>query len=268
MIRWVKRVVFWVFVLVLFSGMWSSPTQARDFKVYGYATPKQGETELVYWVDYFARPNKSYDYFGKTVDKEGLWRHTFEIEYGVTDRWTLSYYADFEQPSSEDFKYVQSRGVFLRYRLFEAGQRFWDPAIYLEYYLPDHGYSENERLEARIILEKNTGPFQIRLNPILVKNLGGTDRTGESLADEGMEFEYAMGFYFKGLTDLKPGVEFYGEMGEIGDLKRLDDQEHFVFPTIVLELPVNLEFETGVGFGLTAESDDLVIKGILSYGYD
>ena len=268
MIRLMRRVVFWALSLVALSGIWANPSQARDFKVYGYATPHEGEVELVYWVDYFVKGNGDYTYLdGKIVDKDGLWRHTVEIEYGVTDRWTLAYYADFEQPSGEDFKYVQSRAVFLRYRLFEPGKRFFDPAIYLEYYLPKHDYRDNEHLEARIILEKNMGPVQIRLNPILDKNLSGSSSTGSDV-DEGMEFEYAAGVYFKGLGKVKPGVEFYGEMGQIGAFNDPDQQEHFIFPTIKLDLPLNLEVETGVGFGLTAESDDLVIKGIFSYVYD
>ena len=243
--------------------IWVNLVEARDFKVYGYKTPHEGEVELSYWVDYFAKGSGGYSYFGKTVDKDGLWRHTVEVEYGVTDRWTLAYYADFEQPSGEDFKYVQSRAVFLRYRLFEPGKRFFDPAIYLEYYLPDHDYRKNEHLEARIILEKNMGPIQVRLNPILDKNLSGAGDV-----EEGVEFEYAMGVYLKGLGKVKPGLEFYGEMGQIGNFKSSDNQKHFIFPTLKMGLTKHLEVETGVGFGLTHDSDDLVVKGIFSYSYD
>ncbi len=261
--RLMKTTGFWVLLFVVLNLIWVNLTEARDFKVYGYDTPHEGETELAYWVDYFAKGNGDYSYFGTTVDKDGLWRHTVEVEYGVTDRWTLAYYADFEQPSGEDFKYVQSRAVFLRYRLFEPGQRFFDPAIYLEYYLPDHDYRANEHLEARIILEKNIGLLQVRLNPILDKNLSGAGNV-----EEGLEFEYALGIYLKTLKVLKPGLEFYGDMGEIGNWKKLDDQEHFIFPTLKLSLPMHVEMETGVGFGLTADSDDLVVKGTFSYSYD
>ena len=261
--KWTKTILFVAISLAILNVTGINVAEARDFKVYGYKTPHEGEVELVYWVDYFARANQDYSYFGKPVNKDGLWRHTAEIEYGVTDRWTLAYYADFEQPSGEDFKYVQSRAVFLRYRLFEPAQRFLDPAIYLEYYLPVHSYRENEHLEARIILEKNVGPVQVRLNPIFDKNLSGKEDV-----KEGMEFEYAMGVYLKTLEALKLGLEFFGEMGQIGNTKKLDDQEHFIFPTLKMDLPMHVEVETGVGFGLTDHSDDLVIKGIFSYVYD
>jgi hypothetical protein len=253
----------WALLMAVLVVTQIDPAEARDFKVYGYKTPHQGEVELVYWVENFVKGNTQvYDYFGKTVDKDGLWRHTVEVEYGVTDRWTLAYYADFEQPSGKDFEYVQSRAVFLRYRLFEAGERFFDPAIYLEYYVPRKSYSAKEKLEARIILEKNVGLVQVKLNPILEKNLSSSD------VEEGLEFEYAMGVYLKGFERITPGIEFYGGMGEIGSLKSLPDQEHFVFPTLKVDLPFHVGVETGVGFGLTPHSDDLVVKGIFSVEYD
>lgn len=262
-----RRYRFAIFLWLLLYGflsLWGvDKVEARDFKVYGYNTPNQGKVELSYWVDYFVKGNGlPYPFFGKNVDKDRLWRHTVEVEYGATDRWTLAYYVDFEQPSGEDLKYVQSRAVFLRYRLFEPGQRFFDTTVYFEYYLPYHSYSENEKLETRIILEKNVGPLQIKLNPIFDKHLSGDE------VKEGLEFEYAAGVYLKGLGAIKPGLEFFGKMGEIGSLKSSNEQQHFIFPTIKIVLPKNFDIELGVGFGLTQQSDDLVVKGIFSYAYE
>lgn len=261
-----RRCMVAIFLFLLSSSAISfvliDQAQARDFKVYGYNTPSQGEVELSYWVDYFARGNGDYQFFDKKVDKDGLWRHTIEAEYGITDRWTIAYYADFEKPRGEALEYVQSRAVFLRYRLFEPGQRFFDPTIYFEYYIPYHRFSENEKLEIRVILEKNIGPIQIKLNPIFDKHLSG----GE--VEEGLEFEYGAGIYIKGLGAIRPGLEFFGKMGEIGSLKSPDEQEHFIFPAVKIGLPRNFDVEFGVGFGLTRQSDDLVFKGIFSYAYE
>lgn len=258
------RIAIFSFLLLcpVISLVIVDPSWARDFKVYGYSTPGQGEVELSYWVDYFVKGNNlPYPYFSKDVDKDKLWRHTIEVEYGVTDRWTLAYYADFEQPNNEDFKYVQSRAVFLRYRLFEQGQRFFDTTVYFEYYLPYHSYSENEKLETRIILEKSVGPIQIKLNPIFDKHLSGE-------VEEGLEFEYAAGVYLKGLGAIKPGLEFFGKMGEIGSLKSPNEQQYFIFPVIKAVLSKHFDIDLGVGFGLTEQSDDLVVKGIFSYAYE
>jgi hypothetical protein len=249
------RLTLGLIVSVMFA--WAIPAQARDFKVYGYKTPDQGEVELVYWWDYFVQSDMSYEYFGKVLKKEGLQRHSFEIEYGLTDHWTVSAYADFEKPEDGNFEYVQARAVVTRYRFFEAGERLMDSAVYVEYYLPYKKYRENEKIETRVILEKNFGPLAVILNPILDKNLSGDD------VEEGMEFEYAAGIYYQVTPWLKPGVEFYGEMGELSDLKPKDKQEHFIFPTAKVKLPHHMGLEVGYGFGLTNDSDDQVIKVIL-----
>src|SRR3569832_1255028 len=110
--------------------------EANQFKVYGYQGPDAGEVELVYWTDYIASSDLRMPSFGKAVDREGLFSHTLEVEYGITDRWTIAGYADFEQPSGERLEFVQWRAVFARYRFFERGARFFDTAIYLEYYIP------------------------------------------------------------------------------------------------------------------------------------
>ncbi|MBI4715386.1 MAG: hypothetical protein HY760_05560, partial [Nitrospirae bacterium] len=68
----------------------SPDAEARHFKVYGYQTPGAGETEIVYWTDYVAGSDRTMTFFDKTaVDREGLFAHTVEAEYGVTDRWTV-----------------------------------------------------------------------------------------------------------------------------------------------------------------------------------
>ena len=241
--------------------MTALPVHARDFKVYGYKTPSQGEVELVYWWDYFVKSDKDYDYFGETLDREGLQRHTFEIEYGITDRWTVAGYADFEKPKDGDFEYVQARAVVTRYRFFEQGERFLDGAIYIEYYLPYKKYRESEKVETRVILEKDLGPIAIVLNPIFDKNISGG-------VEEGMEFEYAAGLYYRATPWLTPGIEFYGEMGELSDLNPVDEQEHFIFPAAKFKFPHDVGLDVGYGFGLTDDSDDQVLKVILELEFE
>jgi hypothetical protein len=233
------------------------PAHARDFKVYPYSTPSEGEVELVYWWDYFVKSDKTHDYFGEVLDKEGLQRHSFEFEYGVTDRWTVSAYADFEKPKDGEFKYVQARAVVTRYRFFEQGERFLDGAIYVEYYLPYKKYRDGEKIETRVILEKEIGPISIILNPIFEKTISGPD------VNEGMEFEYAAGLYYRAAPWLTPGVEFYGETGELSDLKPKDQQEHYIFPRLGFKFKHRMGLDVGYGFGLTEDSDDRVIKTIL-----
>ncbi len=248
----------------IFLLLWAlvSPAEASHFKVYGYQGPDEGEVELVYWTDYIASSDLQMPFFGKTVDRQGLFTHTLELEYGVTDRWTIAGYADFEQPSGEGLKFVQWRGVFARYRFFERGARFFDTAIYLEYYVPRAEWqgAAGEKLEARLILEKQLGPVVLRLNPKLEKMLSGPD------VGEGLEFEYAASLYTGLAPTLRPGIEFYGGMGEVANFKSRALQEHYIVPAITWQLLPNVAWNLGVAFGLTRASDDLVVKSIVEIG--
>lgn len=208
-----KAVSVGLFMLILF--LFASAAEARRFKVYGYQGPDAGEIELVYWTDYVVSSDLQMPFFGNMVGREKLQTHTFEVEYGVTDRWTIAGYADFEQPDGEDFEFIQWRAVVARYRFFEKGERFFNPAIYIEYYLPDPDYSgePKEWIEARLILEKQIGLAVLRLNPKVEKVLSGPD------VEEGLEFEYAASLYLNMSPQWRPGVEFYGGMGEFVNFK-------------------------------------------------
>ncbi len=258
-----------LFIVAIFMAVFlcASASEARHFKVYGYKTPHAGEIELVYWTDYVVQSDLTMGYFEKTVEREKLLGHTIEVEYGVTDRWTIAGYLDFEQPSGEDFKYIQSRAVVSRYRFFEKGQRFFDGAIYIEYYLPETRYPEKstgagepkEKIEARIILEKDFGSTTLTLNPKFEKVVSGGH------VEEGLEFEYGASLYYKMTPKLKPGLEIYGGMGELVDFKPYDKQKHYIVPAAKWKLSDHLKWNIGVAFGLTNASDDIVVKSILEW---
>ncbi len=234
---------------------------ARDFKVYGYKTPEAGEIELVYWTDYVAKSDNKMKYFGTEADRESLWAHTLEVEYGVTDRFMLAAYADFEQPSGEDFEFVQSRIIAARYRFGEQGERFFDTALYVEYYLPRTGWQgkANEKAELRLILEKDIGSNTLTLNPRIEKATSGPD------VAEGIEFEYGVSFYSAWHGHFKWGLEAYGSIGEFVDLKPKDKQKHYLVPALTWKVGHKLKWNLGSAFGLTDASDDVVIKSILEW---
>lgn len=250
--------------------VWVTPSaEARDFKVYGYPTLKQGETEGAYWLDYFVRSDEPYTFLnGERVGKGRLLRHSFELEYGMTDRWSIAGYLDLEEPHGENPKYVQMRAVVSRYRLFNPKERFFDSALYFEYHIPYQKYRAAESLETQIILEKEIKlkqeikPILIRLNPIFDKKLSGPD------VQKGIEFEYAVGIYYPLNSEIQPGLEFYGQLGPISNLASPNRQKHFIFPTVDLNMADRLDLNLGLGVGLTGRSDNLIFKAIFSYEFD
>ena len=117
--------------------------------------------------------------------------------------------------------------------------------------------SDTEKIETRVILQKDIGPVSLILNPIFEKNMSGD-------VEEGVELEYAAGIYFEDATPwVTPGLEFYGDVGPLGDLDSAADQQHFVLPAAKINLPEEVSVDVGYGFGLTKGSDDQVLKVII-----
>ena len=258
------------FIIVLATMCAAGPVRAQFFKVYEYKTADAGAVEFSHWMTYVSSSDKQMSYFGTEVDREDLWAHSFELEYGLSHKLTVGYYVDCLDPEDGNFKYARSK-LLARYRLFEKYERPVDIALYGEYIIPDDEYSDAEKFEFRIVLEKDLGPWRLALNPILEKKTSGDD------VEEGIEFAYAAGVYYDNGGDgiwnttdwhLRPGLEFYGETGEIAEAKDSSQQDHYIFPVIDLYYPSYgdwaLRWNFGAGFGLGGEADDCVLKSIFT----
>jgi hypothetical protein len=264
-----KPMNFKKILIVFFISLFSlQALHAQLYKVYGYQPAEAGELEFVLWNSYIPSSNLSYNFFGKTLDRKGLLAHSLELEYGLSNKFGIAAYLDFEDPKGGSLKQVRTKAIMAHYAFFEKGSRPLDIAIYLEYIINNKAYKDYEELEIRLILEKDIGNFRIDFNPIFEKKTSG------SKAGEGLEFNYALGIYYspneEGILSSKnliiqPGIEFYGKMGEISDFKPLKGQRHYIFPTLDFYIGKRLHWQTGVGFGLTEASDDITIKSILSF---
>ncbi len=95
--------------------------------------------------------------FGKMNGTFLNYKPRFEIEYGVLDRLTASFYFNFNGTSTENNSFsseplkLESNSLELRYRFTEIGQDIIDPAVYCEF-----EYGKNVTgIEPKIILSKN-----------------------------------------------------------------------------------------------------------------
>jgi len=247
--------------------------QAQFFKVYEYGTPDAGAVEVSYWATYVPSSGEKMNFFGKNLSREELSAHSVEIEYGLSHRFTVGFYTDYLDPDGGNFEYIASK-LLARYRLYDKYHLPVDIALYGEYIIPDKDYSDAEVFEFRAIIEKDIGPIRVDFNPTFEKKTSGDD------VDEGVEFGYAAGIYYDNKGDglwhttnchIRPGIEFYGEIGELAEAKGSNQQEHYVFPVLDLFYPryANwaMHWNIGAGFGISDEADDTVIKSVLSFEF-
>jgi len=241
----------------------SFSAKSQFYQVYNYTTLDANEKEFVYWTSFIPSSDHSYSFFGETADRAGLMAHSFELEYGITNRFTAAIYADFEQPKGHDLKWIRTKAVMVYYRFADKGFLPIDLALYGEYKLPRKGYKKSEEIEIKLIMEKDLGFHRIVLNPTAEKKISGDD------VDEGVEFILNGAYAYTKSLVFQPKIEYYSKMGELYDPHPFSDQKNYIFPSFDLFFGKYSQFRwhAGVGFGLTDPADNIIVKSILSWEF-
>jgi hypothetical protein len=190
-----------------------------------------------------------------TFKSQGMWRTSLEVTYGLTDKIEAAAYLNLAKPSGEPLQYAGSK-FRLRGMFFDPGQYFVDLGWYVEmdvHKTPQFDDAKLE-LEVRPIIEKDVGRVQLIAEPIFEKPLVGEDTSG------GFEFGYIAAAYYSLWREFSPGVEVYGGIGLMSDTDPLREQQHYIFPVVRGYLPYGLEYNFGVGLGMTHGSDQVITK--------
>ncbi|HEV8072705.1 MAG TPA: hypothetical protein VGP21_01130 [Opitutaceae bacterium] len=250
---------FSVFSFFLFVACATCAAQVDpwEFEVYPYSTTPRGMAEFETDNAVVAR--------GHGVGGEGtaqgtfpsqkMWNNAYEITYGLTDRIEAAIYLNMAQPNGHGLRWA-GNNVRLRGRLFDQDVLPVDIGWYaeLEWHKTPQFDDAARELELRPILEKDFGRLSIMANPKFEKVLAGVGH------NQGVEFGYVAGAHYRWTRRLSPGLEFYGGAGLIDQTDPIGDQQHYIFPVIWGELPHGLEYNFGVGYGLTHGSDHLIVK--------
>jgi hypothetical protein len=248
---------FLVFAVILLSNRAAAQIDPWEFEVYPYKTEGRGVVELE-TDNAVAADGHSQGGNGTakgTFRSHGMWYNGNEFTYGLTDRIEAAAYFDFAQPSGHGFWWAGDK-LRLRGRLFDEDVLPVDLGWYLElewHKTPQFDDADLE-LELKPIMEKDIGRVSLILNPVFEKPLYGRGH------DQGFEFGYRNGAYYRWTRYFSPGVEFYGGVGLIDDNNPLSAQQHYIFPVIWGQLPHDVEYSIGPGFGLTRGSDRMIVK--------
>ncbi len=229
-----------------------------EFEVYPYATESRGMIEVE--TDNAVVTNGHSQAGNGTASaasypSQGMWYGGEALTYGLTDRIEAAAYVTFAQPSGHGFWWAGDK-FRLRGRLFDQDVLPIDLGWYveLEWHKTPQFDDADLELELKPIIEKDFGRVSLMLNPVFEKPLYGRGH------DQGFEFGYRNGIYYRWMRYLSPGLEFYGAAGLIDDNDPLNRQQHYIFPVLWGELPHGIEYNFGPGFGLTRGSDRVIVK--------
>jgi hypothetical protein len=241
----------------LLSNRAAAQVDPWEFEVYPYKTEGRGVVELE--TDNAVVAN-GHSQGGNgtaagTFPSQAMWYNGNELTYGLTDRVEAAAYVDFAQPSGHGFWWAGDK-LRLRGRLFDEDILPVNLGWYveLEWHKTPQFDDADLELELKPIIEKDFGRVSLILNPVFEKPLYGRGH------DQGFEFGYRNGAYYRWTRYFSPGVEFYGGTGDLDDTPPLHAQQHYIFPVIWGALPYRVEYNVGPGFGLTRGSDRVIVK--------
>jgi hypothetical protein len=228
-----------------------------EFEVYPYATEGRGMFELESDNAVVANGHSQggNGTTAGTFRSQGMWYNGNELTYGLTDRIEAAAYLDLAQPSGHGFWWAGDK-FRLRGRLFDEETLPVDIGWYteLEWHKTSQFDDADLELELKPIIEKDFGRLQLIANPVFEKVLHGAGQ------NQGFEFGYRNGIYYRWMRYLSPAVEFYGGAGLIDDTDPLAAQQHYIFAVVWGQLPHGIEYNLGPGFGLTPGSDHVIMK--------
>jgi len=253
-------------IIFVGAAAWLSagaPALALNFfelEVYPATTEGQGLHEVETTTTFVADGRRPTDEErqGEEPRRHRLLRTSIEYNYGLTDKVDVAAYTDLEHVNGDELEYAGSR-VRARGGLFEKGRYPLDLGWYLEAEMPQRGASDME-LEFRPIVSRDVGRFSVDLNP-------GFELPTVTRERRTLGFNYGARVYYRLSRSLTPGIEFFGDIGQIRRPAAAREQEHYVFPVLYARLARGLRFVAGPGFGLTRASDPVVLRLGIEYEF-
>jgi hypothetical protein len=254
------RMVAWACVTgvaILTAADCRAQVDPWEFEVYPYVTTPKGmaEFETDNAVITAGHTQGGLGTARGTIASQGMWYNAYEFNYGLTDRLEAALYLNLAKPTSGGLRWA-GNNVRLRGRILDQDALPVNLGWYaeLEWHKAPQFDDAVRELEVRPIIEKDFGPIAVMLNPKFEKVLAGAGH------NQGIEFGYAAAIRYRWKRRFSPSLEFYGGTGLINQPDPIRDQQHYIVPAVWGQLPGGIEYNFGVGYGLTRGSDRVIAK--------
>jgi hypothetical protein len=241
--------------LLLIVGLKATAQDNYEIQVYGSETVPKGHTMVELHSNYTASG------FTKVIDGQypdnHVFHETLEITHGWTPWFETGFYFFNSLGGEGGTAYVGSH-IRPRVAIPESWKWPFGASLSVEYGLQKKAFSANtSTLEIRPIIDKKWGGWYVALNPTLDKSFAGPD------ANRGFIFSPNV----KGSYDVSKvvalGLEYYGSTGPFFHYDAFKQQQQQLFAATDLNLDPKWEFNAGVGYGFTANTDKAIFKIII-----
>ncbi len=197
----------------------------------------------------------SYD-FDDEDEKDGAQKQKYAVGYGVNDFWFTEVYGEIGKAPQDDFVF-EAIDWENRFQLSEPGEWFIDTGLYFEY---EFGVEDeaSDKIEGKLLLEKQVGDFDHILNLILEKEVGPN-------AEEDLEGGIAWSSRYRLKPWFEPGVEWHSDFGELGEGSSFDQQKHQFGPVVYGKISDHIKYDVGYFFGVSEAAPDGQLKWIVEF---
>ena len=251
---------FATFVLALVAGatIGAMPLHAQgnyEIQVYGSATVPPDSTMVELHSNFTASGQRNeIDGIYPTYHQE---HETLEITQGLTDWMEVGLYIFTSEQYGHGAQWV---GDHIRPRVRVPNSWHWPIGVSISteigYQRPQYSL-DTWTWEIRPIIDKAIDRWYFAVNPALERTWHGPD------VHQGLGFAPAAKLSYDFTKEISGGVEYYADYGAIARIVPFREQQQQFFAVTDLNVSPKWEINFGVGIGVTAATDHLIIKGIL-----
>ena len=191
------------------------------------------------------------------ADHDGYVSQVVGAEYGVNEHWMTELSAEIEKDPSGSDKLTNIKWENI-IAPFKQGELPVDAALYLETEKAAIG-GDPDNIEAKLLLEKDSGPFKNQANIGVSKHFG-------SHSDSAINGSIALRTAYKLDQKFEPGIEYYADLGNLKDSQGFQSQNHQIGPVIQGKIG-HVKYDTGFLFGVSDEAPDTTAKLNVEYEF-
>ena len=231
-----------------------------EIQVYGADTVDPGKTMVEFHSNFTVDGSKTM--VNGVYPTEDAFHETLEITHGWNTWFETGFYTFTSITPVAGWQYV---GTHIRPRVRVPEKYHWPVGVSLsaEFGYQRRVFSEDTwTLELRPIVDQKIGPWYWAFNPTFDRSFVGLN------SHRGFEFSPNLKLSYDITKKVSAGFEYYGSLGPVGNFDPIGAQMQQIFPVIDLNLSPKWEINFGVGVGVTAGTDHLIVKTIIGYRFD
>jgi len=196
--------------------------------------------------------------FDKNAAKDGAQVGEVTLEAGLTPRFVVAVSGEYSADPGNAMQ-LDAHQIEGRYQFFESGEQWMDVGALVAYSFSKQADTP-DTLEVKLLLQKDVGKFTHTANIGFSQNVG----TFPNLTDEaGYTFLWSTRYRYN--EYFQPGFEIQSDLGPGAQLGYLNQQEHYMGPSVQGKFFGHLKYQAAYLFGVSDPAAQQAVRLNLEY---